>query len=315
MIVYRADQKISKEDVSRVIQAAESIPLASNKEILEVFPKDFMVDGAPIKEPLDMHGLRLEVDILALGGFSPYLKNLTTAVLNAGFQVADTVPSILASAQAVLTSSQKELGVCLLDIGGGTTDLAVYEEGDLVHTAVFPIGSERITHDLAVGLKTDVEIAEKIKQEFGSCLSKGSNKKEKIEIPRESGNSEILTFPNKMLVKIIEARVSEIFHLAEKELKTLSLKGLLPAGVVLTGGGAKLPKIVELAKKELKLPVRIGVPQILEGQERDPSFSTCFGLVLLAQEGGILDGAASGHPGPKQGVGGIMKKVLKIFIP
>jgi len=191
--------------------------------------------------------------------------------------------------------------------------LAVYEEGDLVHTAVFPIGSERITHDLAVGLKTDVEIAEKIKQEFGSCLLKGSNKKEKIEIPHESGSSEFLTFSHKMLVKIIEARVSEIFHLAEKELKTISLRGLLPAGIVLTGGGAKLPGIIELAKKELKLPARIGVPQSLEGLERDPSFSTVCGLVLIAKEG--TEDEERRPLTLKEGAMAKFRKAFKTFIP
>jgi len=312
IIVSRADQKISEEDISRVIQAAKAFPLPSNKEVLEVFPKEFIVDGEQIKEPRDMQGLRLEVEVLALCAFSPYLKNLTTAVLNAGFQVSDVVPSPLASSRAVLTLQQKELGVCLLDIGGGTTDMAVYEEGDLVHTAVLPIGSERITYDIAIGLKTDVEIAEQIKREFGSCLLKGGNKKEKIEIPQESDIAESLTFSHKMLVKIIEARVAEIFNLTEKELKTIPLKGLLPAGIVLTGGGAKLPKIVELAKKELKLPVKIGLAPDWQGLEKDPSLSTVCGLVLGGSE------TETGHRASvalNKGITTKFKKVFKIFLP
>lgn len=312
IIVSRADQKISEEDVHRVIQAAQAFSLPSNKEVLEVFPREFIVDGEPIKEPRDMQGLRLEAEVLALCAFSPYLKNLTTAVLNAGFQISDITPSSLASAKAVLTPSQKELGVCLLDIGGGTTDLAVYEEGDLVHMAVLPIGSERITYDLAVGLKTDVEIAEQVKREFGSCVLKGGNKKEKIKIPQESDTAEFLTFSHKMLVKIIEARVSEIFNLTEKELKTISLKGLLPAGVVLTGGGAKLPKIVELAKKELALPARIGVPQGWEGLERDPCLSTVCGLVLGGSE---IETGRWASPALSKGVTAKLKKAFKIFLP
>ena len=312
VIVSRADQKISEEDVRRVIQAARSFSLPSNKEILEIFPKDFIVDGEPIKEPREMHGLRLEVDVLALCAFSPYLKNLTSAVLDAGLQISDIVPSVLASAKAVLTPRQKELGVCLLDIGAGTTDLAVFEEGELIHAAVFPVGSERITHDLAIGLKTDVELAEKVKQEFGSCLFEGGDKREKIEIPGESGSSEFLTFSHKMLVKIIEARVCEIFNLAEKELKSISTKTLLPAGIVLTGGGAKLPKIVELAKRELKLPARIGLPQNWPGLERDASLSTVCGLVLTVSETGDEE------RGPhilKRGAMEEFKKIFKTFIP
>jgi len=313
VIVSRADQKISQEDVNRVIQAAQAFSLPSNREILDVFPREFIVDGqGQIREPIDMQGLRLEVDVLALCTFSPYLKNLTTAVLNAGFQISDVVPSALASSRAVLSLRQKELGVCLLDIGAGTTDMAVYEEGDLVHVAVFPIGSERITHDLAIGLQTDVEIAERIKQEFGSCLLRGGNKKEKIEVPQESGNPEFLIFSHKMLVKIIEARVSEIFNLADKELKKISLKGLLPAGVVLTGGGARLPKIVELAKKELKLPARIGLPQRFEGLDKDPSFSTVCGLVSTGFE--IIEDRWVPQTLGKNTMARF-KKVFKIFIP
>ena len=313
VIVSRADQKISEEDVKRVIQAAQTFSLPFNKEILEVFPREFVVDGqGQIKEPRDMQGLRLEVDILALGAFSPYLKNLTTAVLNAGFQISDIIPSSLASSRAVLTPRQKELGVCLLDIGAGTTDLAVYEEGDLIHTAVFPIGSERITHDLAIGLKTDVEIAEQIKKEFGTCLSKGGNKKEKIELPQEAGQAEFLTFSHKMLVKIIGARVSEIFDLTEKELKNISPQSSLPAGVVLTGGGAKLPKIIELAKKELKLPVRVGLAHSFEGLEKDPALSTVCGLVMT---GGETESENWRPPALQEKTMAKIRKAFKIFIP
>jgi len=254
VIVSRADKRISEEDVKRVVQAAQAFSLPSNNEILEVFPKEFIVDGqGQIKEPCEMQGLKLEAEVLSLCAFSPYIKNLTSAVLNAGFQIFDTIPSSLASSRAVLTPQQKELGVCLLDIGGGTTDFVIWQEGDLVHTAVFPIGSNHITNDLAVGLKTDIELAEQIKREFGSCCSRGGSKKEKID----AGNGEILTFSHKALVNIIEARVSEIFDLVQTELKKVLAEGLLPAGVVLTGGGAKLPKIIDLAKKELKLPARI----------------------------------------------------------
>jgi cell division protein FtsA len=316
VIVSRADRKISEEDVNRVIQAARAFPLTSNKEILEVFPKEFTVDGqGQIKEPLKMEVVRLEVDVLALCAFSPYLKNLTSAVLNAGFHIADIVPSCLASARAVLTPRQKELGVCLLDIGGGTTDLAVFEEGDLIHAAVFPIGSAHITNDIAVGLKVDIDIAEQIKREFGSCLMRGSNKKEKIKLSPDSENSELLTFSHKMLVGIIEARVSEIFGLVQEELKKISPRGSLPAGVVLTGGGAKLPKIVDLAKKELKLPARVEIPRGWQGLEKDPIWSTACGLVLGSQE---LEEKGKTHVwsfGPAKGIGAKFKKIFKIFIP
>ncbi|MFH1841497.1 MAG: cell division protein FtsA [Candidatus Nealsonbacteria bacterium] len=317
VIVSRADQKISEEDVNRVIQASQAFSLPSNKEILDVFPREFIVDGqGEIKEPLGMQGLRLEAGVVLLCAFSPYLKNLTSAVLNAGYQVSDIVPSPLASSKAVLTPQQKELGVCLVDIGSGTVDLAVYEEGDLIHTAIFPVGSAHITNDLAIGLKTDIDVAEKIKKEFGRCVLKGGNKKEKIELPKDSGENESLIFSHKMLVDIIEARVFEIFDLIQKELKKISPKGSLPAGIVLTGGGAKLPKIVELAKKELKLPVRIGIPQGFTGLEGDSALSTVCGLVIggmdFEEKSKILAGFS---PGMKGNIGKRIRKIFKIFIP
>jgi len=313
IVVSRADQRISEEDINRVIQDAQAFSLPSNKEIMDVYPREFIVDGqGQIKEPLDMQGVRLEAEVVTLCGFSPYLKNLTTAVLNAGLQVSDIIPSPLASARACLTPQQKELGVCLVDIGAGTTDLAIYEEGDLVHVAVFPIGSDHITNDIAIVLKTDIDIAEKIKREFGTCIWKGGKKK--IELSSDAENGESLIFSRKMLVGVIEARVSEIFNLIQKELKNLPSKGLLPAGIVLTGGGAKLPKIVELAKKELKLPARLGYPTGILGLERDSAWSTAVGLVLGVQDLLNENGVKGTSPLGKETLSKF-KKIFKIFIP
>ncbi len=308
VVVSRADRKISEEDVNRVIQAASALSVPLNNEILEVFSKEFIIDGhGQIKKPNNMEGVKLEAEVIALCAFSPYKNNLTSAVLDADFQISDVIPSFLASSMAVLTPQQKELGVCLLDIGAGTTDFAVFQEGDLVHASVFPIGSAHITSDLAVGLKTDIELAEQIKKEFGTCILRGGSKKEKIE----TENGETLTFSHKTLTGIIEARVGEIFDLAQRELKKISPQGLLPAGVVLTGGGAKLPRIVELARKELKLPARIGVPQGIEGLEKDPSLSTVCGLAMMGY------GTDGGHQssGLKIGFPSRFKKILKVFIP
>ena len=281
---------------------------------MNIFPREFIVDEqGKIKDPLNMQGLRLEVKILALCAFSPFLKNLTAAVLGAGFQISDITPSAIAASRSVLSPQQKELGVCLLDMGAGTTNMALYEEGDLVHLAVFPVGSELITHDIAIGLKTDIETAEKIKREFGSCILKGGDKKEKIVPPQNQGNGEPLVFTHKMLVKIIEARVSEIFGLALQELKKVSPKSILPAGIVLTGGGAMLPKIVELAKKETKLPCRIGLPEGIAGINGDPTMSTVAGLILEGAELKSNGGAIS--PVLRGGFGGAIKKAVKFFIP
>ena len=315
VIVSRADEKISKEDVDRAVQAAQSFALPSNKEVLDIYPQEFIVDGqGQIKEPQDMRGIRLEAEVLALCGFSPYIKNLTSAVLESGLQISDVVPSPLASARAVLTPQQKELGVCLVDIGAATTNMAVYEEGNLMHIVVFPVGSENITNDIAVCLKTDVDIAEKIKEGFGTCAWKGGNKKEKIELPKTPDNGESLVFSRKMLAKIIEARISEIFDLVQKELKELKTRGQLPAGVVITGGGAKLPKITEIAKKELKLPCRLGYASGLTGLDRNLVWSCAVGLILGEQdtmsERGFRVGLSSGTA-----IFSKIKKLFKIFIP
>jgi len=309
--VSRADQKISSEDIERVIQAARIFSLPQNKEILEVFPKEFIVDGEKgIKEPLGMRGVRVEAEVLVLAGFSPYLKNLTQAILNSDLQISDLIVTPLASSRAVLTHREKELGVALLDIGAGTSSLAVFEEGDLIHIAVFPIGSADITNDIAIGLRTDIDTAERIKLEFGTCLFQKTRKKEKIKgelLP------EPLVFSQKTLVEIIEARVSEIFDQVNKELKKISRQGLLPAGIVLTGGGARLPKITDLAKKELKLPCRIGLPLGFFPPQEDPSLAAACGLVLIGNELETERGVSGFSFG--EGIGTKIKKIFKIFIP
>ncbi len=318
--VSRADRNISKEDVDRVLEeAARAISLPSNSEILETFPKEFIVDGiGGIKTVEGLQGGRLETEILVLTNFIPYKNNLTQAVLNSDLQILDIIPSALASSISVLSQRQKELGVALLDIGAGTSELAVFEEGDLIHLAVFPIGSANITNDIAIGLKTDIDTAEIIKIECGSCILKGNDKKsigriqrtrQKIEIEGE----EPLVFSQKMLTGIIEPRVSEIFGECQKELKKIGKQGLLPAGIVLTGGGAKLPKIAELCKKELKLPCRIGKPSDFSGLD-DPSFATVCGLVLRSTElEGITGWSESGKS--LRGIGAKIKNLFRVFIP
>ncbi|MDP1538701.1 MAG: cell division protein FtsA [bacterium] len=316
--VSRADRSISKEDVDRVLQeAARAVSLPSNNEILEIFPKEFIVDGvAGIKAAEGLQGGRLETEILILSTFLPYKNNLIQAVLDAGLQILDIVPSSIASASAVLSQRQKELGVAILDIGAGISDLAVFEEGDLVHLAVFPIGSANITSDVAIGLKTDVDVAEVIKTQRGSCLFKRRDKKpsgsiqEKIEIEGE----EPLIFSQKAITGIIEARVSEIFEEVQKELKKISKENLLPSGIVLTGGGARLPKIVELAKKELKLPCRLGKNFSFPELEEELSYATVCGLVFKGSESesrGIWreGGFASA------GFTNKIKKIFKNFLP
>jgi cell division protein FtsA len=288
IVISRADQKISSEDIERVMQAAQTFSLPSNKEILDVFPCEFIVDGeGGVKEPLGMKGVRLEVEILALGALSPYIQNLTNAVLNSSLQKIDDITlSSLAAARAVLTPQEKELGVYLIDIGAGTIGLSAFIEGNLIHAFVLPVGSSNITNDIAIGLKTSIEIAEKIKKEFVTCPIVKSKKRKKSAARSQNIRIELsdqespLIFSPKKLTEIVEPRISEIFREINKEIKKVSSNHLFPAGVVLTGGGAKLPNIVEFAKNELELPCRIGVLKELKGLEDDPVFSVVSGLIL-----------------------------------
>jgi cell division protein FtsA len=305
--VSKADRKISQEDVERVIQSARTVSMSSNEEIIEVFPREFVVDGkGGIKEVEGMQGQRLEIKASLVGCFSPYKGNLVQAVTNADVKIGDMYPSVLASAGAVLTPKQKELGVAVLDIGAGTTELAVFEEGNLIHLAVLPIGSSNITNDIAILLKTDIDTAELVKVKSGTCVFKGNDKREKIEVGDEG---EVLVFSHRMLANIIGARMSEIFKEVQKELKTIGKQGNLPAGIVLTGGGANVPKIIELARKEFKLPSRIGRPLGFSNLDDSLNFASACGLVLKAAENG------SGMVSKGGGIGGIFRKFAQTFIP
>lgn len=305
--VSRADHQISPEDVERVVGAAQTFSLPSNKEILEAFPQQFSVDGEQgVKEPVGMKGVRLEADVLAVCAFSPYLKNLTDAVLSCDIEIEDVVPSPLVCSFSVLTPQQKELGVALLDFGAGTTNLAVFEEGELVHLAVFPVGSESISNDIAIGLRTEHDLAERIKKEFGTLGGSRGKRQEKIDNPDGS----LFTFSPKLLSHIIEARTKEIFQFVAKELKKIERAGKLPSGVVLAGGGAKLPRLDEFAKKELKLPSHLGTTQGISTFETDPVFLGAMGLCMKG-----FEGFSERTPLEESEILRKFKKLFKVFIP
>jgi len=300
--VSRADQRISNEDVERVLQATKAINIPHNEEVLDVFPKEFIIDDQKgIRQPEGLTGIRLEAKVLLLCYFQPYFTNLTQAVLNAKLQIKDVLPSPLAAANAVLTPQQKELGVALIDMGAATTSLVVFEEGELIHLAVLPIGSANITNDIAIGLKTDVAVAESIKKQHGTCIFAKTDKdrsnqaKKKIEIfsakgGSASGGDNTLNFTKKNLVDIIEPRVSEILDLIQKELKKIGRQELLPGGVILTGGGAKISRIKELTRETLKLACEIGEPKGILGLQDDPAMAAVVGLVLEGVDFGGEDG-------------------------
>lgn len=286
--VSRADGEISEDDIARVIGAAQAISLPSNREILHVVPQHFVVDGqGGITDPRGMTGVRLEVDTHIVEGSAPFIRNLSKCVYQAGVTIQGLVFAPLAAERAVLSRRQKELGVALVDLGGGTTSLAVYEESRLLHTATIPVGGMHITNDVAIGLRSSIDVAERIKVEFGSALPEDMKKGQEIHLQKIDVREEDITVSRKEVAAIIEARLAEIFSLVNRQLRAIDRAGLLPAGVVLTGGGAKLHGVVELAKHEFRLPAQIGFPQELTSvveQIDDPSFAVVVGLLFSTVE-------------------------------
>jgi len=303
--ISRADQKVSEDDVQRVLEEAKAINLTSNQEILDIFPKEFTVDQETgLKDVIGMKGIKLEAEALAVCVFSPYLQKIVDSVLNTDLEISEIIPSPIAAADVLLNPQQKELGVAVIDIGAETTGISVYEEKNLIHVAILPVGSAHITRDIAIALQADIEIAERIKKEFGKLIFSNSRKKEKIKLDEEN----IFEFDSKKLIQAGRARVGEIFDLVKKELKSIKKHDALPAGVVLTGGGAKLPGIVEFTKKELKLPVKIGTPKDFLGCDDDPSMSVVCGLAKRGL-GNSFDNVVDSQISSK------IKKIFKIFIP
>jgi cell division protein FtsA len=278
---------VTDEDISRVINAAQAISIPANKEIIHVIPKNYSLDDQKdIKDPLGMNGVRLEVDAMIIEGSSPFIKNLAKCLEQTKIDLDDFILSPLAAAKATLTKRQKELGVVLVDIGGGTTSLVVFEENEILHAAVLPVGGSHITNDIAIGLRTSIDVAEKVKLEFGSALPREIGKKEDINLSEIEPNEEGIV-SRQHVAEIIEARLEEIFSLVNKELKSIGREKLLPAGVVLTGGTAKIPGAVDLAKNVMALPAQTGFPMQLGGlidKVDDPSFVTSVGLVLWGLE-------------------------------
>ncbi|HBP00112.1 MAG: Cell division protein ftsA [Candidatus Uhrbacteria bacterium GW2011_GWF2_41_16] len=281
--VARSDGEIREEDVERAIEAARTVAMPTNHEILHVIPRSFTVDGQRgIKDPVGMNAIRLEVDALIIQGLSSQIKNLTKCVYRTGLDIEDLVFSILATAEAVVTNKQKDLGVCVINIGASTTSLIIFEEGDVLHTVVLPIGSSHITSDLAIGLRTSLDVAEQVKIRYGHALPEEVDKKEEINLA-ELGAQDEEYVGRRFIADIIEARVQEIFEKVDAELSKVERSGMLPAGVVLTGGGAKLAGMLETAKRSLRLPTSLGTPigvtSVVE-RMNDPAMSTAIGLVL-----------------------------------
>lgn len=281
--VGKTDGEITEADVDRAMDAARTVATPSNYEILHVIPKSFTVDGQKgIKDPVGMNGIRLEVDAVIIQTLSSQIKNLTKSIYRTGLDIEDLVFSPLATAEAVLSTRQKELGVCVVDIGATTTTMAVFEEGDILHVAVLPIGGDHITNDIAIGLRTSLDVAERVKLEIGQAVPDHIERKNPFLLTDFGGSEEEQVKP-RFIAEIIEARTEELFEAVDDELRKVDRAGMLPVGVVLTGGTTKLEGVVEVAKRVLRLPAGIGVPEGVSSvidEARDPAFATAIGLAL-----------------------------------
>ncbi len=291
--VSRPNSEIFLLFVDRVIHAAQSIHLASNRTVIHSLTRQFTVDSiGDIADPIGMIGSRLEVDALLIDAFAPSIKKIMQCVEVSGGRISGLIFNPLASSRAVLSKNQKELGVALIDIGGGATTLAVYEENKLLHAAAFPVGASHVTNDIAIGLKTTIEAAESVKLSFGYALAKEVSPKDGIDLKKLDSNAKSVV-SRRYISEIVEVRLAEIFEFVNNELKLISKNHELPAGAVITGGGAKLPGLVDLVKQELKLPAQVGIPDAREfeigspslaEELEDPELSVAAGLALWEKD-------------------------------
>ncbi len=309
------DREISSEDIARVIEAAKAIVIPMDREVLHVIPQEFIVDDQRgIKDPLDMIGIRLEAEVHIVTGSVTSAQNLLKCVNRAGFRVSEIVLESLAASRAVLTEDEKELGVLLIDLGGGTTDVLVHLDGAPYHTDVVALGGSQVTNDISIILKTPLDVAERIKKESGCCYLPLVDKDERVMIPGVGGWP-AATIPRQELVKIIQPRMAEIFSMVREQLEKKDYMRHLGGGVVLTGGGALIPGAAELALEIFGIPARIGVPDKLRGlveEYQNPVFATAMGLVLYGNEGAsVSDGGIGRRKG--EGLMSRLKGWMKEF--
>lgn len=308
-------REITEQDIARVEEAATVMQLPPNREIIQAFPSNYTIDAQEhIKDPTGMSAMRLEVDTCLVTAGTPFLKNLARAVHQAGFSIDNYVSNPLAAANTLITKRDKELGTVVVDMGAATTGVAVFEEGELLHVAVIPVGSGHLTNDLAIGLRIDVEAAEKLKLEHVDTDPRGHNYDKEISVKELNG--EHVKVSQTEVNRIAQARLDEVFDLVDKELKKIKREGMLPGGVLLCGGGAKLGHIDEYAKQAMRLPARVAKPEGFTGltdKISDPAFATAIGLMLdnlhaAQHKEGALDSILGGS---RRFVGGLFRRFRK----
>ena len=283
-IVAISEKEVHQSDVERVIDAARAVAIPADQRILHILPQEFIIDNQEgIREPIGMSGVRMEAKVHLVTGAVSAAQNIIKCVRRCGLEVDDIILEQLASSAAVLTDDEKELGVCLVDIGGGTTDIAVFTGGAIRHTAVIPIAGDQVTNDIAVALRTPTLHAEEIKLKYACALTQLAQADETIEVP-SVGDRPARRLARQTLAEVVEPRLEELFTLVQTELRRSGFEDLIAAGVVLTGGSSKMEGAVELAEEIFHMPVRLGFPQYVGGLVdvvRNPIYSTGVGLLLF----------------------------------
>ncbi len=289
-IVAIRDKEVVSSDVERVIDAARAVAIPADQKILHILPQEFLIDHQEgIREPVGMSGVRLEAKVHMVTGAASAAQNIIKCIQRCGLEVEDIVLEQLASSYAVLTEDEKDLGVCLVDIGGGTTDLAVFFGGAIQHTTVIPIAGNQVTNDIAVSMRTPTQYAEDIKIKYACALSQLANPDETIEVP-SVGDRPPRRLARQTLAEIVEPRYEELYGLIRDELRRSGFEEMIAAGVVVSGGTAKMEGAVELAEEIFHMPVRIGIPQHVGGLVdvvRNPIYATGVGLLLYACENSV----------------------------
>jgi len=282
-VIAISGAEITVDDVARVLEAAQAVSIPPNRRILHIAPKSYAVDEQRgIKNPVGMTGIRLEVEAHIITGHIQHVKNIEKCVDQAGIDIDAIVPATIAAAEATLTKRQKELGVVVIDVGAGCTSIAVFEEGTILHSMCLPLGGESVTNDIAIGLRTSVDTAEKIKIEFGSVLPSEMSEREMIDLSTVS-KVDTQTISKRYMAEIMQARYYEVFSLVKNELQRIGRSGMLPAGALLTGGAVKAPGVLDLARDILGLPVQMGFPVEIGGvieKVDDPAYATALGTLL-----------------------------------
>jgi cell division protein FtsA len=312
-IVAIRDKEVSAGDVERVIDAARAVAIPADQRVLHVLPQEFIIDSQEgIPEPIGMSGVRLEAKVHLVTGALSAAQNIVKCVQRCGLSVDDIVLEQLASSYAVLTEDEKELGVCIVDMGGGTTDIAVFCGGAIQHTAVIPIAGAQVTNDIAVSLRTPAQYAEEIKIKYACALSQLANDDETIEVP-SVGDRPPRRLARQTLAEVVEPRYEELFHLVRKELRRSGFEELIAAGIVLTGGSAKMEGAIDLAEEVFHMPVRLGIPQYVDGLVdvvRNPIHATGVGLLLYGREAMQTKAEAAQS---KLAFGNVLKRMMAWF--